>query len=145
MLSSTFEFDLKWVIPTVDQFHFSGNNETEDEDLMRDVMNLYEIGKFLEFNFLSQCCEDLLMQTMGIHNVVDILHWSLEPQGSAWIARQAYQYLEEEFYNFSSNVELLGKVDRDTLIRVMKSDFTQVRRHQNFQIAHVTEAKFNHH
>ena len=109
----------------------SGTNDLEEDDLIRDVMNLYEIGKFLEFSFLSQCCEDLLMQTMTTHNVVDILHWSLEPQGSAWIARQAYQYLEEEFYNFSTNVDLLAKVDRDTLIRVMKSDFTQVSYHFN--------------
>ena len=99
---------------------------SSEEEVMRDVMNLYEIGKFLEFSFLSQCCEDALMQMMTIHNVVEILNWSLEPQGSGWIARQAYQYLEEEFYTFSSNVDLLGKLDQDTLIHILQSDFTQV-------------------
>ena len=62
---------------------------------------------------------------MAVHNAVDILGWALEPQGSAWIARQAYQYLEEEFYSFSASIELLAKVDKDTLVKVMKSDFTQ--------------------
>ena len=37
------------------------DGEGEDE-LVRDVKSLYEIGKFLEFSFLCQCCEDLLMQ-----------------------------------------------------------------------------------
>ena len=32
----------------------------EDED--DHAMNLFEIGRFLEFNFLSLSCEDLLMQ-----------------------------------------------------------------------------------
>ena len=91
-------------------------------------MNLYEIGRFLEFNFLSQNCEDVLMQLMTTQNVIDILSWSLQPHGSSWVARQAYQYLEEEFSSLSSNTELLGKIDEETLVRILKSDFTQVRR-----------------
>ena len=90
-------------------------------------MNLYEIGRFLEFNFLSQSCEDVLMQLMTTQNAIDILHWSLQPHGSAWIARQAYQFLEEDFFSFASNTEILGRLDEETLIRILKSDFTQVR------------------
>ena len=89
-------------------------------------MNLYEIGKFLEFNFLSQSCEDVLMQLMTTQNVIDILQWSTQPHGSAWIARQAQQLLEEDFFSFASNADLLGRLDEDTLIRIIKSDFTQV-------------------
>ena len=90
-------------------------------------MNLFEIGRFLEFNFLSQSCEDVLMQLMTTQNVIDILQWSLQPHGSAWIARQAHQFLEEDFFSFASNTEILGRLDEQTLIRILKSDFTQVR------------------
>ena len=69
---------------------------------VQDAINLYEIGRFLEFNFLAQACEDLLMQLMSVENVVTILNWSLKPHGSAWISRQALQFLEEEFFPFIS-------------------------------------------
>ena len=101
--------------------------EQPNTDLVKDIMNLYEIGRFLEFNFLSQSCEDVLMQLMTTQNVIDILQWSLQPHGSAWIARQAQQFLEEDFFSFASNTEILGTVDEKTLIRILKSDFTQVR------------------
>ena len=54
---------------------------------VQDAINLYEIGRFLEFNFLAQACEDLLMQLMSVDNVVVILNWSLNAHGSAWISR----------------------------------------------------------
>ena len=95
-------------------------------------MNLYEIGRFLEFNFLSQSCEDVLMQLMTTQNVIDILQWSLQPHGSAWIARQAQQFLEEDFFSFSSNPEVLGRLDENTLIKILKSDFTQVSKLSNY-------------
>ena len=100
--------------------------EQSNADLVKDIMNLYEIGRFLEFNFLSQSCEDVLMQLMTTQNVIDIQQWSLQPHGSAWIARQAQQFLEEDFFSFASNTEILGKVDEETLLRILKSDFTQV-------------------
>ena len=103
--------------------------EQPNTDLVKDIMNLYEIGRFLEFNFLSQSCEDVLMQLMTTQNVIDILQWSLQPHGSAWIARQAQQFLEEDFFSFASNSEILGTVDEKTLIRILKSDFTQVSKH----------------
>ena len=102
------------------------NLETEDQQSqVVDIMNLYEIGRFLEFNFLSQSCEDLLMQTLNTSNVVGILNWSLKPHGSSWIARQAYQFLEEEFFNIANNIEVLGNLSHDTMLRVLRSDFTQ--------------------
>ena len=100
--------------------------EQSNADLVKDIMNLYEIGRFLEFNFLSQSCEDVLMQLMTTQNVIDILQWSLQPHGSAWIARQAQQFLEEDFFSFSSNPEVLGRLNENTLIKILKSDFTQV-------------------
>ena len=90
-------------------------------------MNLYEIGRFLEFNFLSQSCEDVLMQLMTTRNVIDIHNWSLQPHGSAWVARQAHQFLEEEFFSLTSDTDILGRLDEETLVRILKSDFTQVR------------------
>ena len=98
-----------------------------NDELVKDIMNLYEIGRFLEFNFLSQSCEDVLMQLMTTRNVIDILNWSLQPHGSAWMARQAYQFMEDEFFSLTSNTEILGRVDEETLVRILKSDFTQVR------------------
>ena len=105
---------------------FSWKEQQSNDELVQDVMNLYEIGRFLEFNFLSQSCEDMLMQLMTTRNVIDILSWSLLPHGSAWMARQAQQFLEEEFFTLTSNAELLGRIDEETLIRILKSDFTQV-------------------
>lgn len=94
------------------------------EDYSQDAMNLYEIGKFLEFHFLAQSCEDVLMQLLSVHNVNKILAWSLNSYGSAWIARQAYQYLEEEFYSVN-NSDVLACLDQDTMCRILKSDFLQ--------------------
>ena len=111
--------------------------EQPNTDLVKDIMNLYEIGRFLEFNFLSQSCEDVLMQLMTTQNVIDILQWSLQPHGSAWIARQAQQFLEEDFFSFASNTEILGTVDEKTLIRILKSDFTQVRKVKNLIISFI--------
>ena len=92
---------------------------------VQDAINLYEIGRFLEFNFLAQACEDLLMQLMSVENVVTILNWSLKPHGSAWISRQALQFLEEEFFNVSNKMEVLGSLSQSTIVRLLKSDFTQ--------------------
>ena len=39
-------------------------SEAAVEDQDDHAMNLYEIGRFLEFNFLSLSCEDLLMQRL---------------------------------------------------------------------------------
>ena len=92
---------------------------------VQDSINLYEIGRFLEFNFLAQACEDLLMQLMSVDNVVTILNWSLNAHGSAWISRQALQFLEEEFFNVSNKMEVLGSLSQSTIVRLLKSDFTQ--------------------
>ena len=96
------------------------------ESQVQDAMNLYEIGRFLEFHFLSQACEDMLMQLMSIDNVVQILSWSLNSHGSAWVGRQAQQYLEEEFFNVALNhCEVLAELNQETIVRLLKSDFTQ--------------------
>lgn len=39
-------------------------SESAAEDQDDHAMNLFEIGRFLEFNFLSLSCEDLLMQRL---------------------------------------------------------------------------------
>lgn len=95
---------------------------SEDDD--DHAMNLYEIGRFLEFSFLSLSCEDLLMQHLSSANVIKIFKWSLKPHGSAWIARQAFLYLEEEFYSVS-NSDVLSSLDQETLAKILQSDFIQ--------------------
>ena len=97
-------------------------------------MNLYEIGRFLEFNFLAQACEDMLMQLLTVDNVVRILQWSLKAHGSAWIARQASQFLEEEFFNVANNIDVLGSLSQNTIVRLLKSDFTQASESEVLQV-----------
>ena len=96
------------------------------DNQVQDAINLYEIGRFLEFHFLSQACEDMLMQLMSIDNVVQILSWSLNSHGSAWVGRQAQQYLEEEFFNVAlHHCGVLASLNQETIVRILKSDFTQ--------------------
>ena len=103
----------------------SGGNDHDLDRQVQDAMNLFEIGRFLEFNFLAQACEDMLMQLMTIDNVITILHWSLNSHGSAWVGRQAQQFLEEEFFNIANHVEVLPHLKQETIVRILKSDFTQ--------------------
>ena len=51
----------------------SGEGVDDQDD---HAMNLFEIGRFLEFNFLSLTCEDLLMQHLVIVGscVLGLLH-----------------------------------------------------------------------
>ena len=107
------------------------NNENNN---VQDAMNLYEIGRFLEFNFLAQACEDMMMQLMTVDNVVLILNWSLKAHGSAWISRQASQFLEEEFFNVANNMQVLGSLSQSTIVRLLNSDFTQASESEVLQV-----------
>ena len=60
-------------------------------------------------------------------NVIKILQWSLKPHGSAWIARQAFLFLEEEFF-VVANSDVLAALDPDTLTKILQSDFLQVKK-----------------
>jgi len=101
-------------------------SELDADNQVQDAINLYEIGRFLEFHFLSQACEDMLMQLMSTDNVEQILSWSLNSHGSAWVGRQAQQYLEEEFFNVALNhPEVLASLNQETIVRILTSDFTQ--------------------
>jgi hypothetical protein len=37
----------------------------------------------------------LFVQRLNQNNIVEVLEWSGQPYGSAWVNRQAYQYLLE--------------------------------------------------
>uniref|UniRef100_A0A0K2U366 BTB/POZ domaincontaining protein 7like [Nasonia vitripennis] n=1 Tax=Lepeophtheirus salmonis TaxID=72036 RepID=A0A0K2U366_LEPSM len=91
---------------------------------VRYAMDLYEIGRFLEFDLLSQNCEDFLAQSLRPENVIPILDWSLKPHGSAWIRRQAFQYVQEEF-TLIANSEYFEKLDINILKDLLESDYTQ--------------------
>ena len=58
--------------------------------------------------------------------MIKILQWSLKPHGSAWIARQAFLYLEEEFF-VVANSDVLSSLDQETLAKILQSDFLQVK------------------
>ncbi|KAG0722600.1 BTB/POZ domain-containing protein 7 [Chionoecetes opilio] len=44
-----------------------------------------------------QGCEDLMMESLCVDNLVSVLRWSGEAHGSAWVHWQALHYLREEF------------------------------------------------
>ena len=60
-------------------------------------MELYQIGRFLDLDILSQNCEDAIVQRLNQTNLADVLDWSGQPYGSPWVNRQAHQFLLEDF------------------------------------------------
>lgn len=44
-----------------------------------------------------QGCEDMIVESISLDNLVSILRWSGEAHGSAWVHRQALHFLREEF------------------------------------------------
>lgn len=48
-------------------------------------------------NLSHQGCEDLIVESVSLDNLVSVLRWSGEAHGSAWVHRQALHFLREEF------------------------------------------------
>ena len=42
-------------------------------------------------------CEDIIVVSLNVDNLVSVLMWSSEPHGSQWVHRQTLHYLKEEF------------------------------------------------
>lgn len=55
---------------------------------LEEAMELYQIGRFLELDILSQGCEDLILEWLSLETLPTILQWSRQPHGSAWVHRQ---------------------------------------------------------
>ncbi|KAF2367455.1 BTB/POZ domain [Trinorchestia longiramus] len=91
---------------------------------VEEAMEVYQIGRFLELDILTQSCEDLIVESLSLDNLVSVLHWSRQSHGSAWVQRQALHYLREEFSQVAQSPVLL-ELDKQTLIHALMSDFLQ--------------------
>ncbi|XP_017965969.1 BTB/POZ domain-containing protein 7 [Drosophila navojoa] len=91
---------------------------------LEEAMELYQIGRFLELDILAQGCEDLILEWLSLDTLSMVLKWGCQPHGSAWVFRQACQYLREEFSAISSS-PVLNQLDKSQLIHVLQSNFLQ--------------------
>lgn len=105
-------------------FDLVDEKSVEIGDRVRDAMELYQIGRFLDLDILAQNCEDAIVQRLNQSNIVEVLEWSGQPYGSAWVNRQAYQYLLEDFAHITSS-PTLEKISKETLRSLISSDFVQ--------------------
>ena len=65
--------------------------------IVEEAMEVYQIGRFLELDILTQSCEDLIVENINLENLVSVLAWSKQSHGSAYVQRQAFHFLREEF------------------------------------------------
>lgn len=91
---------------------------------LEEAMELYQIGRFLELDILSQGCEDLILEWLTHESLSTVLRWGSQPHGSAWVHRQALHYLREEFQTISSSL-VLYQLDHSHLAHVLQSHFLQ--------------------
>ncbi|KAH8238362.1 hypothetical protein KR032_005072 [Drosophila birchii] len=91
---------------------------------LEEAMELYQIGRFLELDILAQGCEDLILEWLSIETLPTVLKWGCQPHGSAWVFRQACQYLREEFSAVSAS-PVLHQLDKAQLIHILHSNFLQ--------------------
>ncbi|XP_076037996.1 BTB/POZ domain-containing protein 7 isoform X2 [Oratosquilla oratoria] len=92
--------------------------------VVEEAMEIYQIGRFLELDILTQGCEDLIVESLIVDNLVSVLRWSGEAHGSAWVHRQALHFLREEFSQVAQSGVLL-ELDKGTLLEALQSDFLQ--------------------
>ncbi|XP_017491500.1 PREDICTED: BTB/POZ domain-containing protein 7-like, partial [Rhagoletis zephyria] len=91
---------------------------------LEEAMELYQIGRFLELDILAQGCEDLILEWLTLDTLPTVLKWGSQPHGSAWVYRQACQYLREEFSAVIAS-PVLHQLDKSQLIHVLQSNFLQ--------------------
>ncbi|XP_037935800.1 BTB/POZ domain-containing protein 7-like [Teleopsis dalmanni] len=91
---------------------------------LEEAMELYQIGRFLELDILAQGCEDLILEWLSLETLPTVLKWGSQAHGSAWVFRQACQYLREEFSAIISS-PVLHQLDKTQLIHVLQSNFLQ--------------------
>lgn len=60
---------------------------------LEEAMELYQIGRFLELDILSQGCEDLILEWLSLDTLPVVLQWARQPHGSAWVHRQVIYLL----------------------------------------------------
>lgn len=91
---------------------------------LEEAMELYQIGRFLELDILSQGCEDLILEWLSLDTLPAVLQWARQPHGSAWVHRQALHFLREEFQPVAQS-PVLHQLDKTHIIEVLKSPFLQ--------------------
>lgn len=91
---------------------------------LEEAMELYQIGRFLELDIVSQGCEDAIIESLTIENLPVILRWGREGHGSGWVLRQARHLLREEFSAIAHS-SVLYQLDKVDLVDALSSDFLQ--------------------
>ncbi|XP_014203804.1 BTB/POZ domain-containing protein 7 [Copidosoma floridanum] len=91
---------------------------------LEEAMELYQIGRFLELDILSQGCEDLILEWLTLDSLPNVLRWGSQPHGSAWVHRQALHFLREEFQPVATS-PILNQLDLAHLSDVLQSHFLQ--------------------
>lgn len=91
---------------------------------LEEAMELYQIGRFLELDILAQGCEDLILEWLSLETLPTVLKWGSQPHGSAWVFRQACQYLREEFSAVIGS-PILHQLDKSQLICALQNNFLQ--------------------
>ena len=52
---------------------------------LEEAMELYQMGRFLELDIVTQGCEDLILEWLTLDALPAVLKWSSQPHGSAWV------------------------------------------------------------
>lgn len=91
---------------------------------LEEAMELYQIGRFLELDILSQGCEDLILEWLTLESLPMVLKWGSQPHGSSWVYRQACHYLREEFAAIAVS-PILHQLEKSQLIDALQSNFLQ--------------------
>ncbi|XP_063990921.1 BTB/POZ domain-containing protein 7 [Diachasmimorpha longicaudata] len=91
---------------------------------LEEAMELYQIGRFLELDILSQGCEDLILEWLTHESLPIVLRWGSQPHGSAWVHRQALHFLREEFQTIATT-SVLYQLDHTHLVHALQSHFLQ--------------------
>lgn len=91
---------------------------------LEEAMELYQIGRFLELDILSQGCEDLILEWLTLETLPQVLKWGNQPHGSAWVYRQSCHFLREEFSSVVTS-PVLHQLEKSQLINALQSNFLQ--------------------
>lgn len=102
----------------------SASSRPRSSNPLEEAMELYQIGRFLELDILSQGCEDLILEWLTLESLPMVLKWGSQPHGSSWVYRQACHYLREEFSAIAVS-PILHQLEKSQLIDALQSNFLQ--------------------
>ncbi|EDO37005.1 predicted protein, partial [Nematostella vectensis] len=121
----TDSFDLSAVVKWTSEEERGHGLETHKLLTTAEVaMEVFEVARFIDFDLLAQGCEDIIVEELSPASLLVTLEWSAKPHGSQWVAKQAEQYLLEEFTTIMRS-EVFTKIPKLYLQRAIQSDFIQ--------------------